>query len=131
MKKFKLLVATMLVAVMAFAFAACGGSDIEGKWVLKQATMTMGSETIDMIEEGGMSMTLEIKDDGTFEISMSQGNQSETGSGTWKFEDGSLTLSGEGGEDYLGADVLKLEKGKLTASHSEDNMTATMVFEKE
>ena len=134
MKTFKRLMALALVVCALFAFTACGGTDIEGTWVLTEAKMSMQGAEMDMIEMG-MSMTLEIKDDGTFEMTATMpemaGGGSDTATGEWTFEDGELTLSAGGTGDFLGTDALKLEKGKLVTSATEEGMTISIVFEKD
>lgn len=132
--KLKLLVVAVLVFVMAFALTACGSTDIEGTWELTECSATMDGVDIDMVEMG-MGMTLEIKEDGTFEMTATMpamaGGGSETATGEWEFKNGTLTLSAGDVGDFLGSDSLKLKNGKLVASASQDGMSMNIVFEKE
>ena len=108
MKKFKLLVATMLVAVMAFAFAACGGSPVVGEW---EASYSEGDMS--------MSYTLDIDKDETFTMTMSMAmgteSMSESFEGTWTFEDDILTLSMTDGTETEDLE-LEYKDGKLVVS---------------
>ena len=137
MKTLKRIFALAMVVCAMFALTACGSTDIEGTWVLTEAKMTMQGTEMDMIEMG-MSMTLEIKDDGTFEMTTTMpeiaSSYNNTVTGEWTFKNGELTFSagGTGGTTgFLGTDSLKLEKGKLVSSATEAGMTISIVFEKE
>ena len=93
MKKFKLLIATMLVAVMAFAFVACGGSPVVGTWKTAQT------------EDSLFTWELEVDKDESFKMTMTMAlgdaSQSQEFFGTWTFEDDVLTLEVIGDEDFV------------------------------
>ena len=121
MKKFKLLIASVLVFVMAFALTACS-APVVGTWELTEVKAE--GVSID-IEEVGMSMTLEIKDDGSIIMTQEMDGDSESYTSYWKFEDDTLYIYEEEGDEESSGEI-KYEDGKLIL----DMMGAEMIFEK-
>ena len=126
MKKFKLLVATMLVAVMAFAFAACGGSPVVGTWKVTSATFGGVSVDIEEVMGEGNSSTIEIKKDGTVIMTSVMEGQTMTEEGTWEFEDDVLTITAEGSSS-----TLSYEDGKLVMTQTVAETEMKMFLEKQ
>ena len=126
MKKFKLLVATMLVAVMAFAFAACGGSPVVSTWKVTSATFGGVSVDIEEVMGEGNSSTMEIKKDGTVVMISVMEGQTMTEEGTWEFEDDVLTITAEGSSS-----TLSYEDGKLVMTQSMGDAELKMFLEKQ
>lgn len=98
----KKLIGILLVAVMVLSFAACSSDGIVGKWEssfeMEDAILAeMDSETRDEIaeyfafDELALEMSLQFKDDGTYEIAMDLD----------KLYDDLYKVIGDGLEDYL------------------------------
>ena len=122
MKKFKLLLATVLVFVMAFALTACS-APVVGEWEL--TTGKMGGVEIDVEEMLGMSMTLEVNSDGTVVITSSAYGDSYEEEGYWSFEDDTLSLYED--EDKEDASLeLEYKDGTLILEYD----GVEMIFEK-
>ena len=108
MKKFKLLLASILVFVMAFALTACS-APVVGEWELVEGKMD--GISVD-VETYGMSMTLEVNSDGTAVITSSAFGDSYEAEGYWTFEDDTLSIYED--EDKEGtATEFEYKDGKL------------------
>lgn len=135
MKKFLTTVCTAVtIALLAVLFAACGAKSYVGTY--KFASMSMTSEGMSMEYTAGqdfMGVTitedayvLEVKEDGTFTMSMNMMGMSESMSGTWKEEGGKMVMSvAEGGDQ-----TATLNGNKLTVENNEDGMNTKIVFNK-
>jgi len=121
MKKFKLILATVLVFVMTFALAACS-APVVGTWELVEAKAD--GISID-VEEVGMSMTLEVKDDGSIVMTQEMDGVSESYTSYWKFEDDTLYIYEEEDDEESSGEIA-YEDGKLVL----DMMGVEMIFEK-
>ena len=118
----KKVVSLMLVAVMVFSLAACGSksNSILGTYKMTKVSMAGVEVSVDEYlkavgQEDG-SVTMEIKDGGTYTIDMA----GSTEEGTWEEKDGKITLDG------LEA---KLDGKNLTMTESSSQLS--MVFEKQ
>ena len=88
MKKFKLILATVLVFVMAFALVACS-APVVGEWELTK--VTSGDEEYDA-EDLDVSMTIEVNSDGTVVMASEIYGNSMEEEGYWSFEDDTLSI---------------------------------------
>lgn len=102
MKLTKRILAVVLVMVFALALTACGKkNDIEGTWKLTGGAMIdalVGGELPEgmTLEDLGFVLTFEYKDGDKFAMNMSAMGESETGEGTYKIEDGKITMTVDG-----------------------------------
>lgn len=108
-----LLILSMLLSALAVAEAA----DVAGTWYLVE--LQSEGQTLNP-SDFGMSMTLELKADGTVTATTSM--DSEVGEGTWEANGDKVTVTIDGT-----AEEFALADGKLTAD--QDGMT--MVFSQE
>lgn len=129
---------TFALAALAFFLAGCGGSSYEGDWTVDAAELksimlaemekeaaaddTMTEDMKKMMTEmaasmaESMKMNLTIKPDGTFTVSTEMMGQTDTVSGTWKAENGGITLTDtEEGMSVSG----KLDGAKLVMTFPE------------
>jgi len=86
MKKFKLILATVLVFVMTFALVACS-APVVGEWELIKAKGDGYSVTGDELEDYFGEVELIINSDGTGEISIKYGSSKTTEEFEWKLND--------------------------------------------
>lgn len=119
MKRFSKLFAILtLCLVVVFAFAACGGTNIEGKWEIEEMKTSTNGIEVNPVELG-MKMTLTIDKDNKYSATVTMpsiaGSEAvnETTTGTYEFKDNKLTLKGE--EEIEGFDMpyFELKNGKL------------------
>ena len=124
MKKFSKLFAVLALTLVAlFSFAACGGTSVVGDWTLEEFTSSTAGIEVDM-KEMGMDVSVSLKDDNTFSMTLSMAGipelggtaSSETVTGTYEFKDNKLTFKTEGDDvGDISDTVLYLEykDGKL------------------
>lgn len=129
---------TFALAALAFVLAGCGGSSYEGDWTvdaaeLKSAVLaqmekeaaadgTMTEDMKKMVTEmaasmaESMKMNLAVRPDGTFVLSTEMMGQTDSIGGTWKAENGGISLT----DDEQGNTVTgKLEGAKLVMTFPE------------
>lgn len=134
MKKTLAFVAVLvLAAAVAVGLVACGKSDeIVGTWYF--CSMTMGTETISVEDEGVDKnlMSLDVKKDGTFKMSVEMSSVSEDGNtaeetvtyeGTWKKQDGKYFCSMEMHDEKITDQELVLENDTLSIVIGEMDIT--------
>ena len=128
----------LLLASLTFLLAGCGGSSYEGDWTVDAAELksimlaqmekeaaaddTMTEDMKKMMTEmaasmaESMKMNLTIRPDGTFTVSTEMMGQTDSVDGTWKAENGGITLTDtEDGMSVTG----KLEGAKLVMTFPE------------
>lgn len=98
MKKSIRYLAAALTGACFLSVSACGAEkpEIVGNWEMYSGEadgVTLSGDTL--VEAVGFDMTIEIKEDGTFEATNSA-DEEETASGEWKEEDGKYILESEG-----------------------------------
>ena len=121
MKKFKLILATVLVFVMTFALAACS-APVVGTWELVEGKAE--GVSVD-VEDLGMSLTIEVNADGTLVMTTEAEGESMEEEGYWTFEDDTLSIYED--EDKEGTAVeIAYEDGKLVL----EMMGMELIFEK-
>lgn len=127
MKMQKRVLTFLMALMMVLGLAACGGGSGKSAAGIYKVTK-MSSDGIEMTTEEiselfgtEVKMTLELKDDNSFVLDLGIMGDGETGSGTWKLDGDSLTLSADG-EDItttfdgktivleVGTEVLTFEK---------------------
>ena len=95
----------------------------EGTWTLESMTVQGVTMTID--GDSGMSSVLELKSDGKYVLTETEGGESYTGEDVWTWQDGKGTLTSNG---IVGN--MTLEDGKLilVAKLDGGDTEGTMVF---
>lgn len=133
MKKIRKMLVTVLAVAMVCCFtvwfAACGNTSVEGTWYFESTTMNSGGVEVSYKvgeETEGVTITKEfmkmvIKSDGTVEMT----GMMSSGSGTWKQDGKTVTITIEG-EALEGT----ISGNKLTITRSEEGMTSTLVLKK-
>ncbi len=121
------LTALMLVLLCLFGLAACGGSKPTGVYNLESIESGGVSLTVSDLksllgeEAADFSVTLEIKEDGTFILDAASLDEGMNGEGTWTQSGNQLSMTADG--DTITA-TLKGNTISLTESDT------TMVFKK-
>ena len=122
MKKISSIILALFILVN---LAACGGNSAKseepnvGTWNAISVSMLGITQEIEEVFEQGVS--LELESNGKFNLNM----DGEKANGKWKYEDGSLTLNGDG-LDLTGT----IENGILTLNNMLDT-GLDLIFEKE
>ena len=86
----KKLVSLVLILCMACMLVPAMAEDVAGMWYALE--MTADGMTIKPAEVG-MTMTMELKEDGTAEMAIEMAGQSEKDSGTWALDGDTLSLT--------------------------------------
>lgn len=121
------LTALVLVVLCLFSLAACGSSKPTGVYNLESIESDGVSLKVSELksllgeEAGDFSVSLEIKEDGTFILNASSLDEDLNGEGTWTQSGNKLSMTADG--DTIAATL----KGN-TISLTEDD--TTMVFKK-
>lgn len=122
----------MLVIIMMMAFVGCGGTKsdapVVGDWKLTSVDAMGVSMTAEEFAEaagGDVNMELSIKDNGSFTANLGEGLGGESGKGTWKYEEPTLTLS-----DSTDELTCEYKDGKLVMDLEQGGQTVSMTFEK-
>ena len=117
MKKLvSIMMALMVVCLAAGALAAVEAADVLGTWYAVSAEQDGASIDLGMM---GMSMTLELKEDGTLTLD----NNGEANKGTWTLTETGFDLkddSGNGGPVTLADGKLRMEIGGGTMIFSRE-----------
>ena len=111
----KLLAVMIALAMLLSAAALAEAADYTGMWYLNQ----MESEgMVYAPADFGITMSLELKEDGTAVSTQGQGDQSETGEGTWTIEDEGIAVTiDDATESFV------LEDGSLIGEADDMKMT--------
>ena len=97
---FKIILVLALAVVMSLALVGCGsggqkGKNLVGTWTATSISQGDTSYNMEELAEYGVSLSIAIKDDGTYVYSMS-GEADETGNWTGKDDNnGTIKLEGE------------------------------------
>ena len=99
MKKIVSLV--LVIALCCAALAAFAEESYAGVWTLSRATWEGDGQKLEFTAEqlaaSNLTMTMDLKEDGTFVSSETTAETSQTLEGTWEFKDGSLILTFDAG----------------------------------
>lgn len=104
MKKIVSLV--LAIVLCCAAFAAFAEESFVGMWILSRATWESEDQKLEFTAEqlaaNNLSMTIELKEDGTFVSTETTTETDQTLEGTWEVRDGSIYLTfSDGGEQEL------------------------------
>lgn len=128
----KRILAVALVMVFALALTACGkkGDDITGTWILTGGAMIdmMAAELPEgmTMADMGVEISFTFEKDDKFAMNMTAFGETETENGTYKIEDGKLTMTVE--DDPVTCEY-KLDGDTLTLLNVEE-FEGDMVFTK-
>jgi hypothetical protein len=77
-----------------------------GTWEAVSMSVTLADGTFFSVPVGaGMSMTLEIKEDGTFTMTQVEDGETEVSSGTWSADDDTITITESSGTEMMNYEV--------------------------
>lgn len=134
MKKFKLLFVVCILAVLA----SCGGGDkmdMKGTWKIDNVELGEGfGEEEKKMAESMMVMitsavTIEVEEEGKFNMKMSMMGKSEEEAGEYKFDGDSLSITAKG--ETKSAKILEHEAGMIKLEMAEDGKTTTVTLKRD